>query len=130
MAAEREQVVALGINDDNQLQVGLYAIVSDAAATLELRLDRSPAALGVSYEIVGPQPSDPWLWYSRVATCGVGVCDAYLAAAVRLEQVVVEQEGGLAGRTRDIFTSPDNGNPASSAGRRGDAGGALERKGS
>ena len=94
VAAEREQVVALGINDDNQLQVGLYAIVSDAAATLELRLDRSPAALGVSYEIVGPQPSDPWLWYSRVATCGVGVCDAYLVAAVRLEQVVAEQAGG------------------------------------
>jgi hypothetical protein len=94
VAAESEQVVALGINDNNELQVGLYTIVSAALGTLELQLERLPAALGVSYEIVDNKPSDPWRWYSRVAKCGVGVCSAYLAAAVRLEQVVEEQDGG------------------------------------
>jgi hypothetical protein len=94
MAAESEQVVALGINDNNELQVGLYTIVSDAVGTLELQLERLSAALGVSYEIVDKKPSDPCLWYNRVAKCGVGVCSAYLAAAVRLEQVVEEQDGG------------------------------------
>jgi hypothetical protein len=94
VAAESEQVVALGINDNNELQVGLYTIVSAAGGTLELQLERLPAAVGVSYEIVDKKPSDPWLWYSRVATCGVGACSAYLAAAVRLEQVVEEQDGG------------------------------------
>jgi hypothetical protein len=65
VAAESEQVVALGINDNNELQVGLYTIVSAAVGTLELQLERLPAALGVSYEIVDNKPSDPWLWYSR-----------------------------------------------------------------
>jgi hypothetical protein len=48
VAAESEQVVALGINDNNELQVGLYTIVSAAVGTLELQLERLPAARPLS----------------------------------------------------------------------------------
>jgi hypothetical protein len=63
----------------------------------------------VSYEIVGKHPSNPWLWYSRVETCDVNVCNTYLATDVQLEQVVVEKADcsslvlySFAGRTGTI----------------------------
>jgi hypothetical protein len=100
VSAEKERIVALGVDDNNQLEVGLYSIstVSSVNTALQLRLEAQPVALEVPYEIVNGKPSDPWLWYSRVAVCDVVVCGTvYLAAAVRLEQVVEDQAGGEAG---------------------------------
>lgn len=90
VAAERELVVALGINNDNQLEVGLYGIIVKDSRW-HLQLVRAPVALDVAYEVVKNQPTDPWLTYSRVAACNVAACtQVYLAAAVKGEQVAAE----------------------------------------
>lgn len=90
VAAERELVVALGINNDNQLEVGLYGIIVKDSRW-HLQLVRAPVALDVAYEVVKNQPTDPWLTYGRVAACNVAACtQVYLAAAVKGEQVAAE----------------------------------------
>lgn len=90
VAAESELVVALGINNDNQLEVGLYGIIVKDSQW-HLQLVRAPVALNVAYEVVKNQPTDPWLTYSRVAACNVAACtQVYLAAAVKGEQVAAE----------------------------------------
>lgn len=90
VAGESELVVALGIDNDNQLEVGLYAIVVKDSHW-HLQLVRAPVALGVAFEVVKNQPTDPWLTYSRVAACNVAACtQVYLAAAVKSEQLAAE----------------------------------------
>jgi len=93
VAAEGELVVALGINNDNQLEVGLYGIVVEDSRW-HVQLVRAPVALDVAYEVVNNQPTDPWLPYSRVAVCNVAACtQVYLAAAVKGEQLAAEGAG-------------------------------------
>ena len=48
---QRELIVALGINNDNQLEVGLYAISFDDSSW-HLQLVQAPVALEVSYVVV------------------------------------------------------------------------------
>ena len=58
VAADSELVVALGINNDNQLEVGLYGIIVKDSRW-HLQLVRAPVALDVAYEVVNNQPTDP-----------------------------------------------------------------------
>ena len=97
VTAEQERIVALGIDTNNRLQVGFYAISKPNGQNMQLSEETSSISLAeISYEIVEEAPSgdpvisivDPWLPYSRVAACSEEVCaGVFLAASIRLEQV-------------------------------------------
>jgi hypothetical protein len=111
VCVESEQIVALGINGNNQLQVGFYTMCMKQE--LELSRRGLPTVLHVTYEIVEEPPRgfgapnsseetsvgfstvDRWLTYSRVAACETG---KFLVAVVRQEQV--DSRAGQTGGTR------------------------------
>ena len=111
VCVESEQIVALGINGNNQLQVGFYTM--SMKEELELSHRGLPTVLDVVYEIVEEPPRgfgapnsteqasvgfssvDGWLSYGRVAACETG---RFLVAVVRQEQV--DSRAGQAGGTR------------------------------